>query len=114
MEELASVNALYAEAKADLEQATRDAGELEELRELRADVERKERQQAMIIESQARGGADADAAAAAACVDSAARLARSFRRRFPLCLLSPPLPCACAAPSHHPLTHQHHPPSNTN
>lgn len=44
------------EMRADVEQSKADLSELEELRELRADVERKERQQAAIIEGQVRHG----------------------------------------------------------
>ncbi|EFJ53111.1 Kar3 member kinesin-like protein [Volvox carteri f. nagariensis] len=54
MEELASINALYVESKAELEQSRADQSELEELRELKADIERKEKQQAAIIDQQAR------------------------------------------------------------
>ncbi|KXZ52314.1 hypothetical protein GPECTOR_10g946 [Gonium pectorale] len=54
MEELASINALYVESKAELEQTRADTVELEELRELKADIERKEKQQAAIIDQQAR------------------------------------------------------------
>jgi hypothetical protein len=46
------VNALYTEAKELVEQAKSDERELEELREMRSDVERKEKQQAAIIEHQ--------------------------------------------------------------
>lgn len=46
------MNALYSEAREHLEQAKLDERELEELRELKADVERKEKQQAAIIEHQ--------------------------------------------------------------
>uniref|UniRef100_A0A7S0WQ45 Kinesin motor domain-containing protein n=1 Tax=Chlamydomonas leiostraca TaxID=1034604 RepID=A0A7S0WQ45_9CHLO len=54
LEELAGVNALYAEAKEQVEQAKHDERELEELRELKSDIERKEKQQAAIIEHQAK------------------------------------------------------------
>lgn len=54
MEELASITALYNEAKSDLEQSKQDQDELEELREMKADIERKEKQQAAIIENQAK------------------------------------------------------------
>lgn len=54
MEELASINALYTEARADLEQTKADQEELEELREMKSDIERKEKQQAVIIENQAK------------------------------------------------------------
>ncbi len=52
MEELASINALYVESKAELEQTRADQTELDELRELKADIERKEKQQAAIIDQQ--------------------------------------------------------------
>lgn len=52
MEELASINALYVEAKSELEGTRADAAELEELRELKSDIERKEKQQAAIIDQQ--------------------------------------------------------------
>lgn len=52
MDELANINALYTESRAELEQSKADGEELEELRELKSDVERKEKQQAMIIENQ--------------------------------------------------------------
>ncbi|PNW82236.1 hypothetical protein CHLRE_06g278125v5 [Chlamydomonas reinhardtii] len=54
MEELASINALYVEAKSELEGTRADAAELEELRELKSDIERKEKQQAAIIDQQAK------------------------------------------------------------
>ncbi|GLI62984.1 hypothetical protein VaNZ11_005841 [Volvox africanus] len=54
MEELAAINALYVESKAELEQTRADQAELDELRELKADIERKEKQQAAIIDQQAR------------------------------------------------------------
>ncbi|KAG2501877.1 hypothetical protein HYH03_000375 [Edaphochlamys debaryana] len=54
MEELASINALYVEAKGELDQTRADAAELDELRELKADIERKEKQQAAIIDQQAK------------------------------------------------------------
>ncbi|GLC77793.1 hypothetical protein PLESTB_000955500 [Pleodorina starrii] len=54
MEELASINALYVESKAELEQSRADQAELDELRELKSDIERKEKQQAAIIDQQAR------------------------------------------------------------
>ena len=54
MDELASINALYNEARSDLEQTKADGEELTELRELKEDIERKEKQQAMIIENQVR------------------------------------------------------------
>jgi len=52
MDELASVSALYNEAKADLEASKADQSELNELREMKEDIERKEKQQAAIIENQ--------------------------------------------------------------
>lgn len=52
MEELASINALYVEAKNEVEATRQDAAELEELRELKSDIERKEKQQAAIIDQQ--------------------------------------------------------------
>ncbi len=52
MEELASINALYVEAKNEVESSRQDAAELEELRELKSDIERKEKQQAAIIDQQ--------------------------------------------------------------
>lgn len=52
MEELAAINALYVESKAELEQTRADQTELDELRELKADIERKEKQQAAIIDQQ--------------------------------------------------------------
>jgi len=54
LEELASINALYNELKETTENNKFDAAELEELRELRADIERKDKQQAGIIENQAK------------------------------------------------------------
>ncbi len=54
MDELAGVNALYTEAKDALDQIKADEQELSELREMKADVERKEKQQAEIIHSQVR------------------------------------------------------------
>ncbi len=54
LEELAGVNALYTEAKEQLEQSRADEQELVELREMKADVERKDKQQAEIIQSQVR------------------------------------------------------------
>lgn len=53
MEELANVNALYSESKIDLEQNRNNEAELEELREMKADIERKEKGQAVIIQNQA-------------------------------------------------------------
>jgi hypothetical protein len=44
------------ELRSEVESSKADAAELDELRELKADIERKERQQAAIIEGQARGG----------------------------------------------------------
>ncbi len=66
MEELASVNALYMEAKEMLDQAKSDEAELEALRELKADIDRKDKQQAEIISNQVHtgdkpGGSDAHA-----------------------------------------------------
>lgn len=52
MDELASINALYHEAQGDLEQSKADEAELEELRDMKADIERKDKQQAVIIENQ--------------------------------------------------------------
>lgn len=54
MDELANINALYNEAKEIIEQSKVDASELEELREMKSDIERKEKQQAAIIENQVR------------------------------------------------------------
>ncbi|MEW5314403.1 MAG: hypothetical protein WDW38_005908 [Sanguina aurantia] len=54
MDELASINALYHEAQGDLEQSKADESELEELREMKADIERKDKQQAVIILNQAK------------------------------------------------------------
>lgn len=52
MDNLASINALYNEAKDELEGSKADQAELTELREMKSDVERKEKQQAGIIENQ--------------------------------------------------------------
>ncbi|GFH29557.1 uncharacterized protein HaLaN_28241 [Haematococcus lacustris] len=54
LEELASISALYSEAKEQVEQAKNDERELEELREMKSDIERKDKQQAAIIEHQAK------------------------------------------------------------
>ncbi|PNH02813.1 Kinesin-like calmodulin-binding protein [Tetrabaena socialis] len=54
MEELASINALYVEAKSEVDQSRADQSELDDLRELKADIERKEKQQAAIIDQQAK------------------------------------------------------------
>ncbi len=54
MDELASINALYSESKAELEGAKADQQELNELREMKEDIARKEKQQAQIIEHQVR------------------------------------------------------------
>uniref|UniRef100_A0A7S0Y9G8 Kinesin motor domain-containing protein n=1 Tax=Polytomella parva TaxID=51329 RepID=A0A7S0Y9G8_9CHLO len=54
VDELASVSALYNDSRAEVEQMKNDQEELEELREMKADIERKEKQQAVIIENQAR------------------------------------------------------------
>ena len=51
MDELANINALYIEAKEEVSKA--DQAELAELREMKSDIERKEKQQASIIENQA-------------------------------------------------------------
>ena len=55
MDELASINALYSEAKAELESSKADQQELIDLREMKEDIERKEKQQAAIIENQVSG-----------------------------------------------------------
>ncbi len=52
MDELANVTALYNEAKTEISQANADKDELDELREMKSDIERKDKQNAMIIESQ--------------------------------------------------------------
>lgn len=52
MDNLASINALYNEAKDELEGSKADQAELTELREMKSDIERKEKQQAGIIENQ--------------------------------------------------------------
>ena len=52
MDELASINALYNEAKGELESSKADQQELQDLREMKEDIERKEKQQAAIIENQ--------------------------------------------------------------
>lgn len=54
MDELASINALYSEAKSELDCNKADAQELIELREMKEDVARKEKGQAAIIENQAK------------------------------------------------------------
>lgn len=54
MEELADATALYNEAKQEMADHKADQEELEELREMKEDIERKEKQQAMIIENQAK------------------------------------------------------------
>lgn len=64
------MNALYSEAKEQVEQAKSDERELEELRELKQDIERKEKQQASIIEHQVRLES---VPAAAACAGTACR-----------------------------------------
>lgn len=56
MDELASINALYSEAKAELEEAKTDQQELVELREMKSDIERREKQQAAIIADQVGSG----------------------------------------------------------
>jgi hypothetical protein len=61
MDELANITALFNEAKSDMEQAKADKEELEELREMRSDIDRKDKQNAMIIENQVRGGVRARA-----------------------------------------------------
>ena len=55
MDELASINALYSEAKGELEVSKADQQELTDLREMKEDIERKEKQQAAIIENQVGG-----------------------------------------------------------
>lgn len=52
MEAAAQSAAQIDDLKTQLEAAREDAGELEELRELKNDIERKEKQQAAIIENQ--------------------------------------------------------------
>lgn len=54
MDELANISALYNEAKADLDASKADQNELNDLREMKEDIERKEKQQAAIIENQVR------------------------------------------------------------
>ncbi|GAX81265.1 hypothetical protein CEUSTIGMA_g8697.t1 [Chlamydomonas eustigma] len=54
MDELAGINALYSEAKAEVDASKADQQELTDLREMKEDVERKEKQQAQIIENQAK------------------------------------------------------------
>jgi hypothetical protein len=54
MDELASITALFNEAKNEMEQAKNDKEELEELREIKSDIDRKDKQNAMIIENQVR------------------------------------------------------------
>jgi hypothetical protein len=54
LEELGAATASAAAAHAEVEALRVDAAELEELREMKADVERKERQQAAIILEQGR------------------------------------------------------------
>lgn len=55
MDELANVTALYNEAKTEISQAKADKEELDELRELKSDIDRKDKQNAMIIENQVSG-----------------------------------------------------------
>eukprot|EP00877_Chromochloris_zofingiensis_P014605 jgi/Chrzof1/9399/Cz04g01170.t1 len=54
VDELASTAAAMNELKSELETLKLDVIELEELREMKADIQRKEKQQAMIIENQAK------------------------------------------------------------
>ncbi len=53
MDELASINALYNEAKSELDVSKADQEELAMLREMKEDIARKDKQQAQIIENQA-------------------------------------------------------------
>lgn len=54
MEELDKTQKLYHKNKLELEQIKMDLSELDDLREMKADVERKEKQQKVIIENQAK------------------------------------------------------------
>lgn len=56
VDELASTAAAMNELKSELETLKLDVIELEELREMKADIQRKEKQQAMIIENQVSNG----------------------------------------------------------
>lgn len=100
MEELATVNALYAEAKSEVEQRAGDLEELDELREMKADIERKEKQQAAIIENQVRGSRQGGGAAGwLHRRRGAARghLTASTHLLICICIYMPPPPCLCTA-----------------
>lgn len=55
MDELSHINVLYNDTKTELDSCKADQAELEELREMKEDVKRKEKQQQAIIENQVRG-----------------------------------------------------------